>query len=100
MRRYDKTAGRIRARIGESFVLELPSRPTAGYAWEVSRAPDVAVLKEERMRPGGVAAGAASVQEFEFAAARAGEGTLVLLYKRPWERTARERIEWIVVVEP
>ncbi|MGH2571078.1 MAG: protease inhibitor I42 family protein [bacterium] len=100
MRRYGKTGGHIRARIGETFALELPSRPTAGYVWEVSRAPEVAVLKEERMRPGGAAAGATSVQEFEFTAAHAGEGVLVVEYKRPWERTARERIEWIVVVEP
>jgi predicted secreted protein len=100
MRRYGKTGGPIRVRIGESFVLELPARPTAGYAWEVSRAPDVTLLKEERMRAGGAAAGAASVQEFEFAAARAGEGVLVAEYKRSWEPTARERIEWIVVVEP
>jgi predicted secreted protein len=99
VRRYDETARRIRARIGESFVLELRARPTAGYAWQVTCTPEVAVLKEERTRPVRSARGAAAVQEFEFAAAREGEGALVVAYGRPWEETVRERIRLIVVVE-
>jgi predicted secreted protein len=60
----------------------------------------VAVLTQERIRPGGPAIGAASVQEFEFAGMHAGVSTLVLEYKRPWENVKGERLEIKIVVEP
>ena len=98
MRRYGAGTTHIRARVGESFVLELPVRATSGYAWQVVRAPDVAALMDARIRPAGSARGAASVQEFEFAATREGESALVMACKRPWEATVSEQLELNVVV--
>jgi predicted secreted protein len=66
----------------------------------MDRGPEVAVLTQERIRPGGTAIGASSVQEFEFAGMHAGVSTLVLEYKRPWENVKGERLEIKIVVEP
>jgi predicted secreted protein len=66
----------------------------------LNREPKVAVLTQERIRPGGPGSGASSVQEFEFAAMRAGVSTLLVEYKRPWENVAGERLEIEIVVEP
>jgi len=79
-------------------VLELPALATAGYTWQVTGEPDVAVLREERLRPAGPALGAPSMQELEFSSVRPGEGRLVLECRRPWEATAAERLELTIVV--
>lgn len=89
----------MRAKVGTSFVLELPALATAGYTWQVGRQPEVAALTEARIRPSGTALGAPSIQEFEFLATRPGESRLVLDYKRPWEATVSERLELDIVVE-
>ena len=99
MRRYDRHTTEIRAHTGETFLLELSARTTAGYAWQVLRMPKVAELKTERTRRAGPASGAASVQEFEFHVTRVGEGTLVMSYGRHWESRASEQIDVRVVVE-
>ena len=100
MRKYGKNTTRIQVRIGERFVLELPAFATGGFTWLLNRKPEVAVLTQERIRPRGPGIGASSVQEFEFAAMRAGASTLLVEYKRPWENVAGERLEIEIVVEP
>jgi predicted secreted protein len=97
MQRYGRHTTRIEARVGEPFVVELPVLATAGYAWQIVRASEIARLEDARTRPGGPATGGASVQEFEFVATHAGEGTLVFTCSRPWERTVTERLEVTIV---
>ncbi|MCL4800164.1 MAG: protease inhibitor I42 family protein [Burkholderiales bacterium] len=99
MRRYGKGTTQIRAKVGESFVVELPALATGGYAWQVARTPETAVLGEVRTRPAGAAVGASSIQEFEFVATRPGEGLLVMVYGRPWEKTVSERLEVTIAAE-
>jgi predicted secreted protein len=100
MREYGKNATCIQVRIGERFMLALPALATGGFTWLMDREPEVAVLTQERIRPGGPGIGASSVQEFEFAGMHAGVSTLVLQYKRPWENVKGERLEIKIVVEP
>lgn len=99
MQRYGRSATRIRARVGEAFVLELPVRATAGYEWRVVRAPETARVSGARIRPGGTALGASAIQEFDLVATLPGAGTLVVACKRPWETAAGERLELTIVVE-
>ncbi len=100
MRKYGKNTTCIQVRIGERFMLSLPALATGGFTWLLDQEPEVAVLTQERMRPGGPGIGASSVQEFEFAGIRAGVSTLVLEYRRPWENVKGERLEIKIVVEP
>jgi len=100
MRKYGKNTTRIQVRVGERFLLELPAFATGGFTWLLNREPEVAVLTQERIRPGGSGIGALSIQEFEFAAMHAGASTLLVEYKRPWENVTGERLEIELVVEP
>jgi predicted secreted protein len=100
MRRYGKGTTDIRARVGETFVLELPAVETGGYTWRVMRQPGVAALREERVRPAGRTIGGGSVQEFEFTVTHAGEDVLGMVYGRSWEQTPVEQLQVRVVADP
>jgi predicted secreted protein len=100
MRKYGKNTTCIQVRVGERFVLALPAVATGGFTWLLNREAEVAVLTQNRIRPGGPGIGGSSVQEFEFAGMHAGVSTLVLEYKRPWENVKGERLEVKIVVEP
>lgn len=97
MQRYGRHTTRIEARVGEPFVVELPVLATAGYEWQVTRAPEIARLREARTRPGAPATGGASIQELEFVATNAGKGVLVLACRRPWETAVSDRVEVTIV---
>ena len=100
MRQYGKNTRCIQVGVGERFVLALPAVATGGFTWLMDREAEVAVLTQNRIRPGGPGIGASSVQEFEFVGMHAGVSTLVLEYKRPWENVTGERLEIKIVVEP
>jgi predicted secreted protein len=97
-RRFGRDSSEVRVVRGTSFVVELRAHATAGYTWQVSRAPDIVVLRDERTRQDGAALGASSRQEFEFHAMREGSGTLVMELKRPWEPAPVEVLVLTVVV--
>lgn len=100
MRTYGKDTTRIHVRVGERFVLELPVAATAGFEWMLRQESEVAVLGEERIRPGGPRLGASSIQEFEFTATRTGTSTLLLECKRSWESGEGKQLAIEIVVEP
>jgi predicted secreted protein len=100
VQRYDEGTRQLRARIGEPFVIELRVHATAGYSWELTRLPEVVRLNHARIRPAGTAIGGSATQEFEFLATAAGEDTLVLTCRRPWEATVIEQLTVKVVIEP
>jgi predicted secreted protein len=97
MRSYGKGTRQIKAKVGEAFVVELPVRATAGYAWELTRQPETIRLEDTRIRPASAAIGGSAIQGFEFVATRAGEDTLMLTCKRPWETTVVDRLEVKVI---
>jgi predicted secreted protein len=100
MRQYGKNTTCIQVRVGERFMLALPAVATGGFTWLMDREAEVAVLTQNRIRPGGPGIGASSVQEFEFVGMHTGVSTLVLEYKRPWENVTGERLEIKIIVEP
>jgi inhibitor of cysteine peptidase len=69
----------------------LAANPTTGYSWEVSGAPDPAVLEQmgeavyEASPTDTMVVGSGGVMTFEFQAVGAGTTTLELVYRRPWE---------------
>ena len=76
---------------GQALLVTLESNPTTGYSWEVSEVDD-AVLRQmgepefkEASAEGEQLVGAGGTQTFSFSSA-AGETTLTLVYRRPWEK--------------
>lgn len=71
----------------QTFRVTLDGNPTTGYLWEVdagSTAP-VRQVGEAEFKPASQAIGAGGQQTLTFRTASTGQGTLKILYHRPWE---------------
>jgi inhibitor of cysteine peptidase len=88
---------------GQKLVVRLESNPSTGYSWEVVGVPRVlegpsAPTHEQNSEAEGVV-GAAGTDVFTFTASdRAGDGTLVLAYRRPWEKDVPAEQEFVLEV--
>jgi len=82
--------GRIEVARGQTVVVSLESNPTTGYSWELSKL-DQDVLRQvgdstyQSSHPHRLGSG--GLQTFHFEAGNAGTTTLVLIYRRPWEKS-------------
>jgi len=82
--------GAVTLSVGQELVIALAANPTTGFSWQVDRI-DEAVLRQAgdaEFRPATSApglAGAPSIETLRFQAAGAGETTLTLVYRRPFE---------------
>lgn len=72
---------------GQTLVVSLESNPTTGYRWEVSgsTAPALRQVGEAAFEARSDLIGAPGVETFRFQAAAAGQTSLTLVYRRPWE---------------
>lgn len=97
----EKAPGRIEAKVGQDFVIALPSNPSTGYSWRLAR-PLHSMLKLQRKRyipPKVQKIGAGGTEELTFKSVRSGKATIMFEYIRPWEKDllpARERIFFVV----
>lgn len=87
--------------VGETLELSLPENPTTGHRWHFDPAPP-AVLKVEsdHFEPPHGALGAGGRRRWTFRAQEPGEGTLKLVYRRSWEKTAAGHFRAEVTVGP
>jgi inhibitor of cysteine peptidase len=74
---------------GETIKVTLPGNPTTGYTWQMVAPSSGAALYKQLGEPvfkaESTALGAGGALTFEFQAVAKGEGTLKLVYSRPWE---------------
>ncbi|MBN1192370.1 MAG: protease inhibitor I42 family protein [Coriobacteriia bacterium] len=78
----------VALRAGDVLELTLGSNRTTGYAWEAVQVPDCLEQSgepeyESKGMPGMM--GAPGEETWRFTASEAGEGTLLLEYRRSWE---------------
>lgn len=74
--------------VGESKTLTLPGNPTTGYMWSVAEATDVVRVElglEQADTPRGMV-GCPRATVVTLTAVKAGQGTVKLIYARPWEK--------------
>ncbi len=88
---------------GSEVKVVLESNPTTGYSWQVKEV-DTAILKqvgEAQFKADSSAIGAGGKETFTFNAASAGQTTLKMEYRRPWEKDvpAAESFAVTVVVK-
>ena len=74
---------------GQVLVIALEANPSTGYGWQVE-ASDETLLRQidARFEPTSNLLGAPGKQVFRFGAVKAGQTTLKLAYRRPWEKDA------------
>ena len=94
-------AGRIKARVGEEFVITLDSNPTTGYRWEFTKPLDegiVTLVDSKYEAPQTRRRGAGGRQVWTFKAAGKGRTVISLKYIRPWEKDTPPAKEHAVAV--
>ena len=100
-----KNAGdTIELQTGEIMDITLEGNPTTGYQWE-PEIPLIGMLEqvgEAEFVPDSQATGSGGKVTLTFKAIAPGEGTLRLIYRRPWEQEMEplEAFEVKVVVRP
>lgn len=73
---------------GEALVLRLPGNATTGYRWVVTRTPpSLHLVRTTYVAPKAGVVGRGGTYVFRFSALP-GSGTLLLDYRRPWEKQA------------
>ena len=100
---WDSDNGRrIPVRVGATITVRLNSNPTTGYSWNLADAgapPILQLLGTPRLEsPTGQPIGAPGTQVYRFKVVSAGQGTLRLLYQRPWEKGIQAARKWEVAV--
>ena len=81
--------GKLHLALGETFSVELESKPSTGFRWQLADAGTPGVLTcagDEFHAPDTGRCGAPGVQKLSFRAAAPGEAALKLVYVRPWEK--------------
>jgi inhibitor of cysteine peptidase len=96
---WDNDNGRrVPVRVGATITVRLNSNPTTGYSWNLpdGGAPSILqLLGTPRVeRPAGQPLGAPGTQVYRFKVVSAGQGTLRLLYQRPWEKGIQAARKW------
>jgi len=95
--RFDQSQTAVKVRRGDTFVIELPSAPTTGAAWQL--AGGGLKLDSESFVAESDRTGAGGKQQFTFQASQAGSHSLSFQYARPWEKSATSTHEVVVTVE-
>lgn len=109
----------VQLREGEELVISLEANPSTGYAWQVDQGPLAAQSQSILVQTGEafetpqaqgstdvepsakmpLMLGAPEIQILRFQAAQAGQTTLRLVYRRPWEEDVAPAEEFSVSVE-
>jgi inhibitor of cysteine peptidase len=78
--------------IGESLKISLPSNPTTGYSWSITRQGDPTVLHlSSDYYPTSTLTGSGGTETWNVIATKKGNETLIFNYARPWENVAPVR---------
>lgn len=89
----------IHTKIKEELTISLESIPSAGYMWEAHYDQTMLELKEKKFDAyPSSAIGGGGVETFVFVPAKAGETTITMCYKRPWEEESAEEKRFLAVI--
>lgn len=81
------TASPVSVKLGQEFLIALPSNPTTGYTWKARASNNVVtVYGSAYQAPTRRAMGAGGEQIFVSAANRPGTSQVVFAYVRPWQK--------------
>jgi predicted secreted protein len=83
---YGDPAHPVRRAVGERFTIRLAANATTGFEWQIELPEFVTLVGDEYEEPDGQqGVGAGGTQVFELELAAAGEGTVELAYRQPFD---------------
>ncbi len=81
----------MKVNLNEEFSLSFEANPTTGYRWEAIYDKDLLELKSGIYEPYSLETiGGGGKEKFTFIPIKPGETTIIMRYKRAWEREAFE----------
>lgn len=99
-----RPAETLRLAVGKSVTIELPENVTTGYSWAMEETASVnsgaVVVDDLGHRRSSDLVGAGGVHSWKLTGASPGKATLVLSYRRPWEKGVARRKSYLVTVSP
>ena len=103
--RYTDPKETIKVSPGASFDIVLASNPTTGYSWGPAKVSDDKVVKfvsSKFIAKKSRLAGSGGKEVWTFSALAPGKTTILLQYKRPWEKdkVPIEEVTFTVIVAP
>lgn len=75
---------------GNLFEIELKTRPTSGYSWEIVHDKNIVKLQNKKLVTLSPQLGASSKEILVFQAVKPGHTIIKLIYKRPWEKETKK----------
>ena len=90
--------------LGSQFMIKELSNPSTGFVWELvdfDKNPCLSLVQSRFIAKEGPMVGSPGEQEFTFLAKEKGSTSLILEYRRPWEKEKEpiERKEWLIEVK-
>ena len=86
-------------KLGNHFLIELPSNRTTGHRWEAHYDETLLELSASKYKCGSQRPGSSGTESFRFKASRKGKAIIKMLYKRPWEDTVAREILYEVTIK-
>ena len=88
--KLEESVERIEAHPGEEITLEVPGANTTGYLWQLKTDSSAVEIVGHEIIPDHQSFGGAGIERFVLKSLRAGDTTLHLELKAPWENDPAE----------
>ena len=84
------TGDKVKAKVGEEFVIRLYSNPSTGFSWRLVEPLDEMLKLEghKYIPPKVQKLGGGGTEQWSFKAARSGKATVKLEYLQPWDESS------------
>lgn len=86
----EPVAQSIELAVGQSMTMTLPGNPTTGFLWSVAECPDVVqvnlAFEQKSPESGTPLCGSPRATVVALTGVKGGQGTVRLIYARPWEK--------------
>ena len=95
----DANGSELELNLGEELTIRLPENRTAGFQWQLAAAENsICRLIDETFAAGSPGPGSTGMHSWRFQAAQAGQCSIELAYRRPWEEDAGRQFSVLVRV--
>ena len=90
---------KLNVRLGNEFLIELPSNRTTGHRWEATYDKLLLQLSTSNYKRISEKTGGGGIESFIFMPCKKGSTLIRMLYKRPWEETSSKEILYSVTID-
>ncbi|MGA2972636.1 MAG: protease inhibitor I42 family protein [Candidatus Bathyarchaeia archaeon] len=90
---------KLNVKLGNEFLIELPSNRTTGHRWEANYDKLLLQLSTTKYKPLSEKTGGSGIESFTFKPCEKGITLIRMLYKRPWEKINAKDVLYEVTIE-